>query len=52
MIDYDKLKIAHELVNKLQFESFDVQLNYGTYNNIVLHYEDYEECLMSMSLHL
>ncbi|MCF1193399.1 hypothetical protein LRR18_17550, partial [Mangrovimonas sp. AS39] len=40
MIDYLKLKIAHELTNKLPFESFDFQLSVGTYNNIVLHYED------------
>lgn len=42
MIDYKKLKLAHELVSKLPFDDFDLELQVGTYNNIVLHYTDNE----------
>lgn len=43
MIDYEKLKMAHELLQKVRVKECSIALHVGHYNNIVLTYIDENE---------
>jgi hypothetical protein len=43
MIDYEKLKMAHELLHKVRVKECSIAFHVGHYNNIVLTYIDDDE---------